>query len=218
MWLARQFHVVLVCDRFYPSLSLLSPSHTHTHTHTRTDKALQVHGRTPSFYDIQLPPEKGLESNDGGRPKSAVLKIVSEPLLLRSSIGSATAASLRDNGYVGEHPSPSPASVRHSILSVESNPKEAVKKSLSREEVSLVKMLELHSYTIPSFSTITVKLRQVEVCRQGVTLDAFCKESPSLSSISLTLPKKVAINEFCIIPVSSGTSNNRLWVFYNMCV
>lgn len=200
MQLASRFHTVLVCDLLPPSLPF-SLSYTHT------DKALQVHGGTPSFYNIQLQPEKDLESSDGGRPrpKSAVMKTVSEPLLLRSSIGAATAASLRDNGYVGEGPSPSPVSVRHSMLFVESNPKESLKKSLSRDEVSLVKILELHNYTIPSFSSITVKLRQVEVCRQGVTLDAFCKDSPLLTSISLSLPKKVSVSDFCIVPVSWST-------------
>lgn len=167
-----------------------------------SEKAIQVHGGTPSFYDIQLMPENGWEKTDGGRPKSAALKVVSEPMLLRSSIGSATAAAIKVNGQAGDRPSSSPAPVHRSVLCGEVNSKETRKNALSKEEVSVVKTMELLSYTIPSFSAITVSLRQVEVCRQRVTLDAFCTESPSLSLVSLTSPKRLGVNESCFVPVS----------------
>ena len=81
----------------------------------------------------------------------------------------------------------------------------------------ILRVKEVYSYTIPSFSAITVKLRHVVVANDNSsglishnqpTLDVFFREDPVLTSVCV--PTKVRVVKACCVPVSLVSINKQL--------
>ena len=83
--------------------------------------------------------------------------------------------------------------------------------NVEREDtiLEILHVKKVYTYTIPSFSAITVKLRHVIIANDDSsgrrshrqpTLDVFFCEDPLLASVSV--PTKVRVVKACCVPVS----------------
>lgn len=83
-------------------------------------------------------------------------------------------------------------------------------KMVTIADVTLLKVYKSYSYTIPSFSCITLKLRHVQIMSEsenddepGIISDSFFNEEVQLVCPGV-LPKQVRISNGCLINVSSN--------------